>query len=191
MSSYSLDLLRGACLAAGVAIDGDASELQLRLGNHLVAKMLSPTRGGGGAAPGPKLSKKRRLPWEHDAAAANKRGATAWNTFMKSERPLVVRSGFTGRADTIRELARRWKIYKQRLSPHAPLMLPPPSSSASSSSESDSESTSSSSAPPAGLLAAIEELDEAELNAALSANGLPCDGSLTGKVNALARAMLA
>lgn len=89
---YSVELLKGACLAHGLAAhDGDdAATLHDKLGARLVADLLlAPGR----ARPRPaKRSAKRKA---RTSPSAN-RGA--WLAFMARERPLVEQAGLAGRA---------------------------------------------------------------------------------------------
>ena len=168
---YSAEMLAGACMAHGLDGTGTAEELHSRLGTHLVAKLLS--------AHVPKRGKRKA----EDGTSTPKRSAGEWRAFAKAERPKVMASGFTGRAETIQEIARRWKIFKSVGTSTAPLALPAPSGS-----DSDSDG----SAPEQGLLDLLaQELNPAELNAALAAHGLPIDGSDDEKLKALATAMMA
>ena len=164
---YSRELLAGALLARGLEADGDADELHARLGASLVKELLTPKRAS-----------KRRV---DGTSSAPKRSKSEWHSFMKSERPRVVASGVTGRAAIIKEIARRWALWKHVGTSSQPLALMAPTS--------DSESDGS--APPEGLLELLKDLDESEVNAALAAHGLPVDGDSNAKVHALATAMVA
>ena len=178
-TAFSIDMLKGACLLHELPVnDGDTAEdLTQRLGLHIVTKLLKPD------------VKKRK------ATSAPSRSASAWYAFMRSEKPNVLASGFTTRAEQIKEIARRYKIAKTVGTSGAPLalMMPP--------SDTDTEPTSPLALmPPSesdadeatdGLMYALKELDQAELNAAMAAHGLPIDGSEEEKVAALARAMMA
>ena len=169
-TTYSAEMLAGACMAHGLDGTGTAEELHARLGAHLVAKLLSPH-----------VPKRKRK--AEGGTSTPKRSAGEWRAFAKAERPKVMASGFTGRAETIQEIARRWKIFKSVGTSTAPLALPAPSSS-----DSDSDG----SAPEQGLLELLaQELNPTELNAALAAHGLPIDGSDDEKLKALGTAMMA
>jgi len=128
-----MDLLRGACLANGVAIDGRSyDEIRTALGNVLVDKMLgspptSPPATFGEDAPKKekkeKKEKKQRVP-------------SAWHQFAKLEK-LKVREGrpdLKGR-EVLAEIARRWKLQKVVNTKASPLMLKDSSSSSSDTSD--------------------------------------------------------
>lgn len=166
--SYSREMLAGALLSRGLDAEGDAEALHARLGAALVKELLTPKRGS-----------KRRV---DGTSSAPKRSKSEWHSFMKSERPRVVASGVTGRAAIIKEIARRWALWKPVGTSSQPLAIMPPTS--------DSESDGSG-APLEGLLDALKELDEGEINAALSAHGLSVDGDATAKIHTLAVAMVA
>jgi len=178
-TAFSIDMLKGACLAHSLPVlDNDkADDLTQRLGLHLVTKLLKPD-----------VQKKRK------ATSAPSRSASVWYAFLRNEKPNVVAAGFTTRAEQIKEIARRYKIARTVGTSGAPLALMPPS-------DSDTEPTSPLALmPPSesdadeatdGLMHALKELDQAELNAAMAAHGLPIDGSEEEKVAALARAMMA
>ena len=175
---FSVDMLKGACLSYQLPVnDGDTAEdLTQRLGLHLVTKLLNPD------------VKKRK------ATSAPSRSASAWYAFMRTEKPNVLASGFTTRAEQIKEIARRYKIAKTVGTSGAPLALMPPS-------DSDTEPTSPLALMPPGdsdtdeatdgLMYVLKDLDQAELNAAMAAHGLPIDGDEEEKCAALARAMMA
>jgi hypothetical protein len=167
-SPFSRDMLAGALLARGLHTDGDADALHARLGDALVKDLLTPKRG---------TKRKASTTWR-----SNHRSQSEWVAFMKRERPNVLNSGFTARAEVIREIARRWRIFKTVGTSDAPLALPAPSSD---DSESDSTAT------PDGLLDALRDLDGAELNASLLAHGIPLQGDHEDKIKALAAVMLA
>ena len=164
---FSLDMLKAACLCHGLSDDGTAEELTASLGMHLVTELLSPD----------KKNKKRKTT----------RGAGGWYAFMKSEKANVLASGFTSRADVLKELARRWKLAKLVGTSAQPLALPPPSQSST-----DAEPAVASDSEDAdGLVDALKELDEAELNAAMAAHSMPVNGDHEEKARALARVMMA
>lgn len=166
-SPFSCEMLAGALLSRGLPADGDAEALHARLGSALVKELLSPKRGS-----------KRTV--DATSAAAPKRSKSEWHAFMKSEREKVVASGHTGRADILREIARRWKLVKQRDVGNAPAALPPPSPASSSSDES----------VPDGLLQAIRELPVEEIAASLAAHGMAIEEDFEANVTTLARTMM-
>ena len=161
-SPYSLELLQGALLGRGLDGEGDAQQLYDRLAAALVKELLTP---------------KRKRP--ADGTSAPKKSKSEWHAFMKTERPRVVESGVTGRAAIV-EIARRWKLFKAVGTSSQPLSLMPPTTS-------DSESD----AGTEGLMEALKELDDAELNASMAAYNLPIEGDVTDKLRALAEAMMA
>ena len=157
---YSEEELRAACEARGLAADGDTAALHDRLGAALVDDLLRSRR----------RPKRRHHPTSPMASHA------AWLAFAARERPLVAQAGLTGRL-AAQELGARWKRFKARDAPGAPLPLPAPageeagpsSSSAASSADGDDEAVLD------GMRAALAELDGAELAEALAAHGLPFD----------------
>ena len=191
---YSVELLKGACLAHGLAApDGDdAATLHARLGAHLVADLLlAPNR----ARPAKRSAKRSAKRKARPSAPSASRGA--WRAFVAHERPLVAQAGLSGRA-AVQELAARWKRFKARDGPDAPLMLPAPASEAGSSSSSSAASEAAThddddhgdEAALEGLRAALADLDGAELAEALAAHGLPDGEGRAAGVDALARALL-
>ena len=189
---YTAELLKGACLAHGLAVHAadDAATLHARLGAHLVAELLLPT-GRGGPRSGKRKAHARPTP-----SSANR---SAWLAFLARERPLVALAGLSGRA-AVQELGARWKRFKARDEPGAPLSLPAPSASeAGSSSEEvaaeaagdgDGDDDDDDDAMLEGLRAALADLDGAELAEALAAHGLPDGEGRAASVDALARALL-
>jgi hypothetical protein len=165
---YSREMLAGALLSKGLSADGDAEELHSRLGTALVKELLTPKRGS------------KRTADATSAAAAPKRSKSEWFAFMKSEREKVLASGYAGRADILREIARRWKLVKQRDVGNAPAALPPPSPAGSSSDES----------VPDGLLQAIRELPAEEIAASLEAHGMAVEEDFEANVTTLALTMM-
>lgn len=151
---HTMESLSAACLAHNLSTEGGYDELHARLGAHLVAKFLAP---------------KRRA----DATISRppKRSKAEWCAFMKTEREKVLASGFTGRTDILKEIARRWKIFKTVGTSTAPLALPEPFHD--------------------GLIEALQDLDGAELDQAIEAHGLDKEVDTETKVRALAEAMLA
>ena len=158
MAAFSTEKLAGACLAHGLSGEGTNDELHTRLGHHLVNKLLSG---------------KRKKTEEVSDHVQSKRSASAseWHAFMKSERANVVASGVQGRVPILKEIARRWKIFKSVGTSNAPLALPAPAND--------------------DLMEALKDLNEAELNEAIEAHGLDKTGSIDDKLTALAIAMTA
>ena len=172
---YSAELLKGACLAHGLAVHDadDAATLHDKLGARLVADLLAPPTAARAATA-------KRKP--RTGPAANR---AAWLAFVARERPLIEEAGLSGRL-AVQELGARWKRFKARDAPGAPLRLPAPGEAGSSSSEDDGALE--------GMRATLaEELDDDTLDAALAAHGAGLDASLdrAGKLDALARALLA
>lgn len=163
-SPFSRELLAGALLSRGLPADGDAEELHARLGAALVKDLLTPKRGSKRPA---------------TSVAAPKRSKSEWQAFMRSERENVLASGYAGRA-TLVEIARRWKLVKQRDSGNAPAALHPPSPASSSSDET----------VPDGLLQAIRELPVEEIAASLAAHGMAIEEDFEANVTTLARTMM-
>ena len=186
-TTFSEDLLRGACLSHGLSGDGSAAELHARLGDFFVRKLLAPET----CAPPADVTEKKKGKKRAAAAASEqrpKRATTAWHAFLKAEKELVKASGFHGRVAVLKEVARRYALAKRVNTDAAPLMLQ--HSAVGSSEEVASETDSSMSDD--GLIEALRaELDEAQLNAALAAHGLPVDGDSETKFKSLAQAMLA
>ena len=174
MSMPSKEMLIGACAAHGIDRTGTQEQLHRRLGDHLVSQLLFGTHVGS----------KRPLyspPRGSAATASNKRPATAWHAFQRTEKDRVKAAGFHGRVAIVQEIARRWKLFKQVDTSNAPLMLGHSSDEASS--EADSV--------PDGLVVAIADLSPEELSHALQAQGIEDAGDRDANVAALARAMLA
>ena len=166
-SPFSRDILAGAALAHSLDATGSAEEIELRLGKHLVAALLSPSS-----------SRKRKSPaTSGDRQTSNKQAA--WLQFLRSERDKVVESGYAGRADIRREISRRWALVKQRDGGSAPLALPPPSPASLSSDDSID-----------GLLQAIRELPAEEIASSLEAHGLTISDDFEVNVEALARTLV-
>ena len=129
----------------------------------------------------PHVGSKRPLyspPRGSAAADNNKRPATAWHAFQRTETDRVKQAGFHGRVAIVQEIARRWKIFKQVGTSHAPLMLGHTSDEASSEASSD------------GLVAALADLTPEELSHALHVQGIHDAGDRDTNVAALARAMM-
>ena len=115
------------------------------------------------------------------ATGNNKRPLTAWHAFQRTEKDRVKQAGFHGRVAIVREIARRWKLFKQVGTSNAPLMLGHSSDEASSEAES----------VPDGLVTALADLSPEELSHALQAQGIEDTGDRDTNVAALARAMVA
>ena len=181
--AFSEDLLRGALLANGLSTEGSVLDMHNRLGEYLVRKLLAPETCVPDVAQ--KKKGKKRVA---TAAAGAPPKRTAWHAFLKTEKDKVKATGlFPGRVEVLKEVARRWALHKRVLCNEAPLML----THASGSSD-EVPSDTDSSVPDDGLIEALRaELDEAQLNAALAAHGLPVDGDSETKVKSLAQAMLA
>ena len=79
---------------------GTNDELCARLGSHLIDKYFENT-------PKRKVTMKMK----------------GWYAFLKSERENVIASGIEGRANVLKEIARRWKIVKTAGTSTAPLLL--------------------------------------------------------------------
>jgi hypothetical protein len=173
MSMPSKEMLIGACAAHGIDRTGTQEQLHRRLGDHLVSQLLFGTDVGS----------KRPLyspPRGSAATASNKRPATAWHAFQRTEKDRVKAAGFHGRVAIVQEIARRWKLFKQVGTSNAPLMLGHTSDEAS-----EAESV------PDGLVVAIADLSAEELSHALEAQAIEDTGDREANVAALARAMLA
>ena len=177
----SQEMLIGACAAHGLARTGTQEELQRRLGDFLVAQLLfgEPKATNGGrkrvsAGSGSSSGSSATSP------ASGKRPATAWQAFQRTEKQRVKDAGFTGRVDIVKEIARRWKLFKNVGTSNAPLML-----------EHSSEDTSEVESVPDGLVMALADLSAEELDTALQAHGIEDTGDHETKVANLARAMLA
>ena len=178
----SQEMLIGACAAHGLARTGTQEELQKRLGDFLVAKLLfgepKATNGGrkrvsvgSGSSSGSSAT----------SPASGKRPATAWQAFQRTEKQRVKAAGFHGRVEIVKEIARRWKLFKNVGTSNAPLML-----------EHSSDATSEVESVPDGLVTALADLSAEELSTALQAHGIEDTGDdHETKVANLARAMLA
>ena len=176
MSVPSKEMLIGACAAHGLDRTGTQEELRRRLGDHLVSQLLFGTDVG-------PVGPKRPLyspPRGSAATDNNKRPATAWHAFQRSEKERVKQAGFHGRVAIVQETARRWKLHKQVGTSSAPLML-----GHASDEGSEAESV------PDGLVTALADLSPEELSHALEARGIEDAGDHDANVAALARAMLA
>ena len=180
----SKEMLIGACAAHGLDRNGTQEELNRRLGDHLVSQLLT------GTDVGPKrVGTKRPIATgtgtptasaASNGASSNKRPATAWHAFQRSEKERVKAAGFHGRVAIVQETARRWKLHKQVGTSSAPLML-----GHSSDEASEAESV------PDGLVTALADLSPEELSHALQAQGIEDAGDRGTNVAALARAMVA
>ena len=176
-TTFSIDLLRGACLAHKLSPDGTHDELTARLGAHLVAQLLNPE-----ASAAAHVGKKKRPTSAEAAPAAPKRPMSAWHHFLRTEKELVKAAGFHGRVGILRECARRWALAKRVGTSDQPLMLSWSKDDGASSSETDSI--------PEGLLQAIRELPQEEIASSLEANGFEVDDNMEVNVMALARTMM-
>ena len=176
-TTYSLDVLRGACLANKLSPDGTHDEMVARLGAHLVSQLLNPE-----ASAAAHVDKKKRPTSAGATGATPKRPMSAWHHFLRTEKELVKAAGFHGRVDILRECARRWALAKRVGTSDQPLMLQAPSSDESVSEEAPSI--------PEGLLQAIRELPQEEIAASLEANGLEVEVDLEANVMALALTMM-
>ena len=96
-----------------------------------------------------------------------------WYAFLKSERENVIASGIEGRANVLKEIARRWKIVKTAGTSTAPLLL-----------------TNSTEANDA-LILALRDLDEEEIDQAMDAHFLEKTGDKNAKIDRLVCAMMA
>ena len=175
-TTFSLDLLRGACMAHKLSADGTHDELVARLGAHLVAQLLNPEAAA-------QVDKKKRAPTSAGAAGVTpKRPMSAWHHFLRTEKELVkAAGGFHGRVDVLREVARRWRLAKRVGTSAQPLMLQAPSDEGTSS-ETDSI--------PEDLLIAIREVPPEEIASSLDAHGLEVDEDFEANVMTLARTMM-
>ena len=174
-TTYSLDVLRGACLANKLSPDGTHDEMVARLGAHLVSQLLNPSDAA-------HVDKKKRATSSGDSGATPKRPMSAWHHFLRTEKELVKQAGYHGRVDILRECARRWALAKRVGTSDQPLMLQAPSDDGASSSETDSI--------PEGLLQALRELPQEEIASSLAANGLEAEDDMEANVMALARSMM-
>ena len=77
-------------------------------------------------------SKRMRKRHADGTSSAPKRSKSEWHAFMKTERPRVVASGVTGRAAIIKEIARRWALWKHVGTSSQPLAIMPPTSDSES-----------------------------------------------------------
>ena len=170
-----------------------AATLRRRLADHLIGKRLalkatSPTGTTETFAPKSRdvAKGKKRSAKAPDDQPVPRRQATAYHTFLRQEKDRVKAAGFRGRVQIIKEVARRWKLAKAVDTPGAPLMLMhSPAGSSTDEGSSDTDSV-----PEDALVEALRsELDEAQVNASLSAWGLPIDGNIDAKIKELARAM--
>ena len=168
MSLPSKEMLIGACAAHGLDCTGSQETLHRRLGDHLVSQLLST----------PHVGSKRPMHSPPRASDNNKRPATAWHAFQRSEKDNVKQAGFRGRVAIVQEIARRWKLWKQVGTSNAPLMIGHTSDEASSEASSD------------GLVAALADLTTEELSQALQVQGIEDAGDRDKNVAALARAMM-
>ena len=177
-TTYSIDILRGACLAHKLSAEGTHDEMVARLGAHLVSQLLNPE-----ASAAAHVDKKKRPTSAGATGATPKRPMSAWHHFLRTEKELVkAAGGFHGRIEVLREVARRWRLAKRVGTSDQPLMLQAPSSDEGASSETDSI--------PEGLLQAIRELPQEEIASSLEANGLEVEQDMEANVLALARTMM-
>ena len=191
-SLMSKPQLATICAEEGLPVfeSDTAATIRRRLADHLIGKRLvQPPSPAAVATFAPRdvlTGQKRSTEGEQPKP---KRAPTAYHAFLRQEMDRVKAAGFRGRVECIKEVARRWKLAKAVNSEGAPLMLMH-SSQAGSSTDLSSD-TESASEEDALIEALRSELDEAQLNASLSAYGLPIDGSTDDKIKALARAMTA
>ena len=177
-TAYSLDMLRGACMAHKLSPDGTHDELVARLGAHLVSQLLNPD-----ASAAAHVDKKKRPTSSGAAGSMPKRPMSAWHQFLRKERELVkATGGFHGRVDVLRECARRWRLAKRVGTSDEPLMLSWNKEDGASSSDTDSI--------PDGLLQALRELPREEIASSLEANGFEVDDNMEINIMSLARSMM-
>ena len=176
-TTYSQDVLRGACLAHKLSPDGTHDELVARLGKHLVSQLLIPEASA-------HVGKKKRPMSAGASGFTPKRPMSAWHQFLRTEKELVkAAGGFHGRVEILRECARRWRLAKRVGTSDQPFML--------SWSKDDGASSSDTDSIPDGLLQALRELPQEEIASSLEANGLKVeDDNLEVNVMALARSMM-
>lgn len=175
--SHNIDMLRGACLANSVPIDGKPYEqLRADLGGVLVDKML-------GATPATSPPTKRTFDVPVQAPKEKKRRASsAWHQFVKLEK-VKVREGrpdLKGH-EVLAEIARRWKLQKVVNTDASPLMLTEASCSSSDTSDSAAESL-------AAELMASSTAEEMKAN--LEAAGLEVDANPAVNASRLAAHMV-
>ena len=168
-----MDILRGACLANGVSIEGKSyGELREQLGGVLVDKMLgSPTSPPSSSQPAQegRKSKKRRAP-------------SLWNQFVKTEK-VKVREGMPSLRghQVLAECARRWRLQKAVNTGESPLMLTETSSAGSDSSDGATE----------GLAAELLETSTPEeMRANMEEAGLEIDEDMAVNASRLASHMV-
>ena len=176
-ATYSLDVLRGACLANKLSPDGTHDEMVARLGAHLVSQLLNPE-----ASAVAHVDKKKRPTSAGAAGATPKRPMSAWHHFLRTEKELVKAAGFHGRVEVLRECARRWALAKRVGTSDQPLMLSWTKEDGASSSDTDSI--------PDGLLQALRELPREEIASSLEANGFEVDDNMEVNIMSLARSMM-
>ena len=179
------DMLRGAALANGLAIEGRSyDELRIALGGVLVDKLLGlSTHTSMPAAAGPKSNGKRPCDGPNAAADAKKkpRSPTAWHAFLKTEK-LNVRAGrpdLKG-AQVLQECAQRWKLQKTVNAASGP----------GSSSSTDSDTASSDGAVEGLALELLQSSSPDDIKANLEAVGLPVDGDDAVNAARLAQQMV-
>ena len=177
-TTFSIDLLRGACLANKISADGTHDELASRLGAHLVSQLLNSE-----ASAAAHVDKKKRPTSAGAAGSTPKRPMSAWHQFLRTEKELVkAAGGFHGRVEVLRECARRWRLAKRVGTSDQPLMLSWTKEDGASSSDTDSI--------PDGLLQALRELPREEIASSLEANGFEVDDNMEVNIMSLARSMM-
>ena len=129
-------LLKGACLANGVSIDGEYDTLRTNLGHALVDKMLNPgvTLPPSTFSAPVEANGKRPAPSPMPQDKKKKRKPTNWHAFLREEKHKV-HAGMPelkGHA-LISEVARRWKLHKLAVTGSSPPMLCDGSSSVTDS----------------------------------------------------------
>ena len=164
MSGLSRSVLATACIAEGLPSYGTKFELTHRLGTHLVERKLGVAAADGkkrASSDVPDIQMKR-----------TKRPLNSYQRFMKSEMPNIKASGVTGLTDSMKELARRWRLAKQVGTSSEPLLL------------SDKQGE------VKGLASVLEDLPPVEVNEALAAHGEPVSSSSSVNAERLASALV-
>lgn len=166
------DMLRGAALANGLAIEGRSYEqLRVELGGVLVDKLLGVSAPTSMPAVSMDTKANGKRPCDPNPAADAKkkpRPPTAWHAFLKTEK-LNVRAG---RPDLkgpqlLQECARRWRLQKTVNTAAGALMITDGSS--------DSDTASSDDAVECLAMELLESSSPDDLKSNLQAAGLPVD----------------
>jgi hypothetical protein len=175
------DALLAACAAFGLEATGDDSTLAQRIGTHIAERLFGTVEA---AAPvdtssTPQSERKRPRNEGREKKPLSEKAAR-WFAFLKSERVLVKQTGlYTGNADVLKEVAARYKRHLAVGTPNQPALLAGPST--------DTESEASS---EDGLLLALRELSQEEVDQALEAQGVEATPDAERNVALLAQALM-